>query len=140
MIRVAQPRLQRGKQLPDDDDRRIAHIVVHVAQPKINRCLVRHRRNHDVVAVLPHGRAEEVKVDRRHLRRKNRMRLSAVLGKARTLDDGHLVIDGVLPARKRCNQRTQTDACRAEIRHLVEFDHRIDTLVRFEDLAHLGGR
>ena len=68
------------------------------------------------------------------------MCLSAVLRKTRTFDDGSLVIGRVLPTRKRRDQRAQTDACRTEVRHLVEFYHRVDALVRLKDFAHLGCR
>ena len=57
------------------------------------------------------------------------MRLPTVLGKARTLDDGRIVVDGHLPPRKRGDQRAQTNARRTEIRYLVELDHRVDALM-----------
>ena len=140
MIRVAHPRLKRCEQLTDDDDCGVAHIVVHVAQPQIDRRLVRHRRDDNIITVLSHRCTEELEVNRRHLRRKNRVRLLTVLGEARALDGGHFVIGGILPARERGNQGAQADARRAEVRHLVQLYHRIDALVRLENLAHLRRR
>ena len=129
VIGIAQPRLQCGEELSDDDDGRVAHIVVHIAQTEVNGRFVRHRRNDDVIAVLSHRRTEQIKVNRCHLRGENRMRLSTVLGKARTLDDGCIVVDGHLPPRKCGDQRAQTNARRTEVRHLVELDHRVDALM-----------
>ena len=104
VVGITHPCLECREQLSNDDNRGIAHIVVHIAQPQIHRCLVGHWRDDDVIAVLAHGGAEELKVNRCHLRRKDCMCLLAVLGKARTLDNGHLVIGGILPAGKCGNQ------------------------------------
>ena len=115
MIGIAQPRLQCGEDLSDDDDGRVAHIVVYVPQTEVNGRLVRHWRNDDVIAVLSHRRAEQIKVNRRHLWGENRMRLPAVLGKTRALDDRRVMIDGHLPPRESRDQRAQTNARCTEV-------------------------
>ena len=138
VVGIAHPRLERGDELSDDDDRGIAHVVVDVAQSHVDRRFVRHRRDDDVVAVLAHGRLEQVEMDRRHLRGEDGVRLFAVLGKAWALDDGRLVVNGRLAACERGDERAQTNPRRAEVRHLVELNHRVDALVRLEDLAHLA--
>ena len=129
MIGVAEPCLECGKELSDDDDRRIAHVIVHVAQPRIDCCLVRHRRNDDVIAMFAHRRSEEFEVNRCHLGRQNCMRFLAVLGEARPLDDGDLMVGRRFSPRERRNQRAQTYPCSAEVRYLVQLDHRVDALM-----------
>ena len=129
VIGITQPCLQCGEELSDDDDGRVAHVIVHIAQTEVNGRFVRHRRNDDVIAVLSHRRTEQIKVNRCHLRSENRMRLPTVLSKARTFDDGRIVVDGHLPPRERCDQRAQANARRTKVRHLVELDHRVDALM-----------
>ena len=140
MVGIVFPGLQRREQLSDDDDGRIAHVVVDVPQAEVDGRLVRHRRHDDLIAVVAHDRLDELEVDRRHLRREDRVRLLALRCEMRALDDGHIVISDRLPARERRHERAQADARRAEIRDLVELDHRVDALMCLEDIAHLPRR
>ena len=137
---IATPALELGDQLTDHDDRGIAHVVVDITEPEIDRRLVGHRRDNDFVIVLVENRLHELEMDRRHLRSKDRVRRLAVGGEARTLDRFDLVISDLLPMIERRQQRSQSNARRSQVRYLVELDHRVDAFVAFENFFDLVGR
>ena len=65
------------------------------------------------------------------------MRSLALCGKARTADHGLFPIRHRLTARQSCHQRAQADARRAQIRHLIQLDHRIDALMTLQNVLDL---
>ena len=140
VVGVVLARLERGDELADDDDRRVAHVVVDVAQAEIDGRLVWHLRHDEVIAVVAHDRLDELEVDRGHLRREDRVRLLALGREVRPLDRLDLLIRHGLAARERGHQRAQADARGAEVRDLVELDHRVDAVVRLEDILDLARR
>ena len=97
MIGIVLARLQRGEQLTDDDDGRIAHVVVHIAQPEIDRCLVGQRRHDDLITMLFEHETHEAEMNRCKLRRENRMRTAALFGEAGTRL-GYLLAKRHIPA------------------------------------------
>ena len=140
VVGVVLARFQCREQLADDDDARIAHVIVDITQAEVDGGLVRHRRHDDLIAEILHDALDELEVNRCHLRRENRMRLLALRREMRALDRRDRVPDHRLPTRERRHERAQADAGRAEVRDLVELDHRVDAVMRFEDVAHLSRR
>ena len=140
MIRIAKPRLQRLDKLADNHDSRITHIVVDIAQPRVDGLLARHRRNDDIIAILADSRLEELKVNWCHLRCQDGMRRLAVRSKPRPRNRLDFLIGNRRPARERCHQRTQADAGRPEIRNLIELDHRVDAVMLLQNILDLPRR
>ncbi len=79
-------------------------------------------------------------MDRRHLRCQYGIRSFAVCREVRPLDRLHLMIGHALTTGQRRHERAQADAGCAEVRHLIELYHRVDAVMRLEDIAHLSRR
>ena len=73
MVRILNVFLQRVHQLPDRDDSRIAGVVIHVLQTSFNRAGRRNRQKLQLVAACGKRLFQNREVNRRHLRRQNRM-------------------------------------------------------------------
>ena len=140
VVGVVLTRLQRGDELADDDDGRVAHVVVDVAQAEVDGRLVRHLRHDEIVAIVAHDRLDELEVYRGHLRCENRVRLLALRGEVRALDWLDFLIRHGLAARERGHQGTQADAGGAEVRDFIELDHRVDAVVSLENVLDLPRR
>ena len=73
MVRILNVFFQRVHKLTDRDDSRIAGVVIHVLQTSFNRARRRNRKKLQLVAACGKGLFQNGEVNRRHLRRQNRM-------------------------------------------------------------------
>ena len=65
------------------------------------------------------------------------MGLFAILCKVRALDIGHGLISNGLFAGQCRHQGAQTNPCRTKVRYLIEFNHRVDALMFFQNILDL---
>ena len=140
VIGIVLARFQRSEQLADDDDGGIAHVVVHIAQPEIDRRLVRQSRHDNLIAMLFEHGTHEAEMNRCKLRRENRMRAAALLREARTLLGGRWLKRRLPAACESRDQRAQAYASRTKVADLVELDHRVDMMMAFENRLDLPRR
>ena len=141
VIEVVLSRVQRIHDLTDHDDGRVAGIVVHVLETRIDRCPVCVVQNFDLITAGADGRLDQLEVDRGHLRAEDgvalvlhvlRKELSIIAGRTqRTL------VMLLLPDTDRRDQRTHTDTCRAEVVDLIDLQHGVDLIGTVQNIPYL---
>ena len=140
-IEVVLPGVQRIHDLTDDDDGRVAGIVVHVLETRIDRGPVCVVQDFDMITAGADSRLDQLEVDRGHLWAEDSVALVLhLLREELTIiacrTQCPLVVL-LLPYTDRRNQRTYTDTCRTEVVDLVDFQHGVDLIGAVQNIPHL---
>ena len=128
--------------LSDDDQRRVACVVVDVFQTDIDRISAVILEYLNVVSKCADCRLNQLKVDRRHLRAQERVVLLHLFGEDDTVVSARydLALKVLLVAdTKSGDQRADANARCAEVVDLIDLEHRINLSGFGENIMDLVG-
>ena len=132
MIEIVFTAFQGVHQLTHDQNRWITGIIIDVFQSFIHSVLVYGRQNLYVISALAERRLQESKMNRRHLRRQERVILLHLLGKydlfkfvlRRPYGTGGRSLH-LIAFIHRSLQGAQPDSNRAQVAAFIDLDHHI---------------
>ncbi len=142
VIQIVLARFEGGDHLPRDEDRRITRVVVDESQTDIDGARIDRVEHDEFIAGIFERFLKEAEVDRRHLRRDDRMRVLHLFRKHLLLIRGALY-DGLLMAPLallyRGDERADAYAHRAQVCTLIDFNKRIHASLCAHDFVDLIG-
>ena len=143
MIQIVLARFEGGNHLPRDEDRRITRVVIDESQTDIDGARIDRIEYDEFIAGIFEGFLKEAEVDRRHLRRDDRMRVLHLFRKhlfliRSALYDGLLMTS--LALLYRSDERAYAYAHRAQVRAFIDFNKRIHASLCAHDFVDLIGR
>ena len=134
---------QRIHDLADDDQRRIACIVIHILQSDIDRILIVVGQHFQMIPSGVERSLQKRKVHRRHLRAEDSVILLHLFGKDHTihgsrLDDSFFFLLFLCP--ECCQKGTNTDAGSTEIVDFIDLQACVDLAAVLQNLIDLVRR
>ena len=135
--------VERVNELSNNENGRIARVVVDVLQPLVNDRLRAVAQDNDVISGMTERRLQQVEMYRRHLRAEDSVLLAHFLGEFRLAHIAevtyHRLVVMALALLDYRDKRAQTYSCRAEVVYLVYLETGVQLSEAAEYLLNLIG-